>query len=284
MIRRRKEHISIGVILMILAVFIISIFTVPALLNLKNNFEISRYESIKASIIDSAKSKFSASVSDIGKDEVIEYTVKDLIKEGYFKGNEINPLTNKKYNDEDKVVIITKNGSVSYKIISGKTLIKEIKESNIVKNINNEYYYSGSNPSNYISFRNNLYRIVKVDKNDNIYIINNQLEKEIKKSDVESFINSYKNDNYEMLDVFKEIKLLDYNTYLNTKNGKNNSYLDVDNYIYLTQDEIIKVYDNIEGKLIDNTEKAWIRPIIMIDNTLMVERGDGSRIRPYIVN
>lgn len=281
---QRREFVSVGVLLIIISILIISVFAVPAINNLYENFEISKYESTKADIINGAKSKFSASINEIGKNEVVEYTIQELIDEGYLKGNEINPLTGKEYNKDDKVLVISKNGNITYKFINGTTLIKEVKQSSSVKMIDNQYYYVGSNPSNYMSFNEEIYRIVKIDEKNNVYITKEDVNKKIKKEDIDSYLNSYKNDNFSSDEAVLETLLIDSSTYFNTKNGKNESYLDNDNYFWITDSNEVKVYDSLNSIYLSDIENAWINPIIKLESSLVIEKGNGSRINPYVVN
>lgn len=281
---RKKDFVSVGVLLIIVSIFVLSVFAVPAIYNLKENFNISKYESTKSNIINGAKSKFSASVNDIGNDDVVEYTVKELMDEGYLKEVEINPLTGEKYKDDDKVLVISKNGNLSYKFISGNTLLKEIKSSSDVKNVNNSFYYYGKSTKNYISFNEEIYRIIKVDEKNKIYIISERQIKKIEKNNIESFLNIYKNDKLiNSKNYVEKVELLDSETYDNTKKD-NISFIDNDNYFWLKKDNEIKVYDSMNQMYVDEFDKAWINPVIIIDNSLVIEKGNGTRLNPYVVN
>lgn len=281
---KKKEFVSVGLLLILMGIMTLSIFSVPAFLNIKENFIYSKYESTKADIIDGAKSKFSASVNDLNNNEVVEYTVKELIDEGYLKTDEINPLTGKKYNNEDKVLVISKNGKISYKIINGSTLVKEIKKSNDVKIIDNEFYFVGTNPSNYISFNEKIYRIVKMDNKNNIYVVNEETTKKLKYEDIEIYLSSYVNDSIiENKDLVNDVLLLDYQTYQNTR-VYNNSFLEDDNYFWIKYNEEVKVFDSLNSIFLENVEKAWIIPLIKIDSSAVVDKGNGSKINPYVIN
>lgn len=282
---KKKEFASVTVLLIIISLLVVTVFSVPAINNIKENLIISKYESTKSSIINGANKKFSASVNDLGSNEVVEYTVKELIDEGYIKEIGINPLTGEKYKDDDKVLVISKNGNVSYKFINGTTLIKEIKASNDVKLIDNSYYYIGNNSKNYISFNEEIYRIIKVDENNKIYIINENPVKKIEKSSVEAYLSSYKNDKLsKSIELVEKVELLDEKTYNNTKNTSGISFLDNDNYFWIKKDNNINAFDNLNNMYINEFDKAWINPVVIIDNSLVIEKGNGSRIKPYVVN
>lgn len=278
----KKDNISYGVLLIISAIFIISVFSFPALTNIKNNIIGNKYDKSEENIINSAKSKYAGDINNLGENK--EYTIKELIDEGYLKGNEINPLTGEKYNNDDKVIIITKNGITTYKFVGGKTISEIVKDSNGIVNNNEEYYFVGENPNNYISFNEKIYRIIKTNNNDEIYIINDQLEKNIEYTKINSYLKSLKNDNIK--DEYKKVilsnaDLLTLDLYNNTiSEGK--SYLNKDNYIWIKYNNELKVYDFMLNTFTESTS-AWINPIIVIDGTNMVTKGDGSRVNPYCI-
>ena len=100
---KKRDVVSVWILFIISLIFIISIFAVPAINNLKESILLNKFDNSSENIIDGAKSKYSANINDVSKDGIMEYTVNDLIKEGYLKEDEINPITGEKYKKDDKL-------------------------------------------------------------------------------------------------------------------------------------------------------------------------------------
>ena len=56
--------------------------------------------------------------------------------------------------------------------------------------------------------------------------------------------------------------------------------------MWLLNNGTYKMLDGITKQEIDVTsnQKAYIRPIIKLDYSLIVEKGNGSRVNPYVIN
>lgn len=284
---KKRDVVSIWILFIISLIFIISIFAVPAINNLKESILLNKFDNSSENIIDGAKSKYSANINDVSKDGIMEYTVNDLIKEGYLKEDEINPITGEKYKKDDKVLVITKNGYVTYKFVSGTTLINKIKKSDGVQSINDEIYFIGENPNNYISFNEEIYRIIKVDKDNNIVVINDEFDKKISLNKINTYLETKLNDSFNNLSkemIVSKMSVLDYDTYKNTfafdKSFINKNY---DYSIWLYTNEGYKAYNIIDDKITDEKD-AWINPIAKIDYSIIVEKGKGTRTDPYILS
>ena len=259
----------------------------PAINNLKESILLNKFDNSSENIIDGAKSKYSANINDVSKDGIMEYTVNDLIKEGYLKEDEINPITGEKYKKDDKVLVITKNGYVTYKFVSGTTLINKIKKSDGVQSINDEIYFIGENPNNYISFNEEIYRIIKVDKDNNIVVINDEFDKKISLNKINTYLETKLNDSFNNLSkemIVSKMSVLDYDTYKNTfafdKSFINKNY---DYSIWLYTNEGYKAYSIMDDKITDEKD-AWINPIAKLDYSIIVEKGKGTRTDPYILS
>ena len=284
---KKRDVVSVWILFIISLIFIISIFAVPAINNLKESILLNKFDNSSENIIDGAKSKYSANINDVSKDGIMEYTVNDLIKEGYLKENEINPITGEKYKKDDKVLVITKNGYVTYKFVSGTTLINKIKKSDGVQSINDEIYFIGENPNNYISFNEEIYRIIKVDKDNNIVVINDEFDKKISLNKINTYLETKLNDSFNNLSkemIVSKMSVLDYDTYKNTfafdKSFINKNY---DYNIWLYTNEGYKAYSIMDDKITDEKD-AWINPIAKLDYSIIVEKGKGTRTDPYILS
>lgn len=284
---KKRDVVSIWVLFIIALIFIISIFAVPAINNLKESILLNKFDNSSENIIDGAKSKYSANINDVSKDGIMEYTVNDLIKEGYLKEDEINPITGEKYKKDDKVLVITKNGYVTYKFVSGTTLINKIKKSDGVQSINDEVYFIGENPNNYISFNEEIYRIIKIDKDNNIVVINDDFDKKISLNKINTYLETKQNDSFNNLSkemIVSKMSVLDYDTYKNTfsfdKSFINKNY---DYSIWLYTSEGYKAYNMMDDEIIDEKD-AWINPVTKLDYSIIVEKGKGTRTDPYILS
>ena len=284
---KKRDVVSVWILFIISLIFIISIFAVPAINNLKESILLNKFDNSSENIIDGAKSKYSANINDVSKDGIMEYTVNDLIKEGYLKEDEINPITGEKYKKDDKVLVITKNGYVTYKFVSGTTLINKINKSDGVQSINDEIYFIGENPNNYISFNEEIYRIIKVDKDNNIVVINDEFDKKISLNKINIYLETKLNDSFNNLSkemIVSKMSVLDYDTYKNTfafdKSFINKNY---DYSIWLYTKEGYKAYSIMDDKITDEKD-AWINPIAKLDYSIIVEKGKGTRTDPYILS
>lgn len=275
----KKGAVTFSTILMIMLFAVIGVFCIPAFSNLKENFLASNYTSNANNMIQGAKSKFGADISNINKDGILEYTVEELIKEGYIKEEELNSGIDKK----SKVLVIVKNGYVTYKYVNGTTLVNKITSS--MKQINNEYYYTSNNVNNYISFNEEIYRIIKIDDSENILIIKDDYEKELSKNSIEDYLSMIKND--ELSSKYSnmlngEMSVLDTQTYNNTKEN-NETYLNKSYNFWILDNGEYKVFDSMTNSFSDNS-KAYVPVVIKLDISILCESGDGSRVNPFIIS
>lgn len=169
------------------------------------------YEKLETKMKDIAKSyieKGKVEKPKINNDEVV-ITLDDMLKNGDIEN--LNKLFGKKKKEtfecNGKVTVTNINNHLNYSTYLScnneyktKRLAEEIlKNEKIVTegiglyNINNEYIYRGEIKNNYVSFNNNLYRIIKIFDDGTIRLINtnkinnvkwdNRYNPDVKKSD-----------------------------------------------------------------------------------------------------
>ena len=166
---KNKAYTLIELISVIVILSIITVITVPKVIDIIGVSRLTAYNFSKKNIIKSAQLNY---LADVNNSKVIEYTVDDLITNGYLKKDIKNPLTNEKYEDT-KVLITNENGQVSYAYIEGDTLydiIVKLNDKDGVYKQDNDYIFKGINSNNYISFDGNIYRILKIDIYRNVYL------------------------------------------------------------------------------------------------------------------
>ena len=168
----KKGFTLIELLSVIVILAVIAAIAYPKVLDVIGASRVSAYNSAKGNIIESAKLKY---LADVNASKVTEYSVSDLISDGYLKKGIKNPLTNKEY-ENTKVVIINDNGKISYEYVEGNTLYDSINNLDDKEGLykENDYYiYKGINANNYISFNEEVYRILKMDSYRNMYIVKN---------------------------------------------------------------------------------------------------------------
>lgn len=276
----KKDEISNSVLIIISFLFILSVFSYPAIDNIITKYKNYKFDKNEQYLLNVAKSKYSGDIASLNENK--EYTIKELISEGLLTGKEINPITGKEYKEDDKVIVVIKNGVATYKFVDGKTLTEIIKLNTVLKN--DEYYYEGLNPNNYISFNEQIYKIIKTTENNEVYIINENLEEKVELEKINNYFNTYLNDKikeeYKKL-IIKDLDVLTLKDYEYTKLD-NNSYLYKDNLFWMKVNNEIKSFDFLINNFV-TSQKSWINPIIVIDGTNIVTKGDGSRLNPYCI-
>ena len=275
----KKGFTLIEVLSVIVILSVICAIAYPKIIDVIESSRISAYNSAKGNIIESAKLKYLASVNGA---KVTEYTVDDLISSGYLSKNTKNPITSKDY-ENTKVVITNDNGKVSYSYIDSKTLYDVIsKKDGIYKN-NEDYIFKGSNAYNYISFNEEIYRILKIDELRNVYIIKDEDKTTINKNNIDEYITSYYNDNYaqEIKSKIISFEVLDYEDYIN-------SYIKDDTFIINNNDIWVKYLDEYKSlsyikNELNNKENANIRLVLKLKNDITIIGGEGTQLNPYLI-
>lgn len=213
-------------------------------------------------IIIAARSMALDNIDSLKESNVI--TIKDLIKNKYLTGDEINPSTNEKYDENTRIYIIVKNGQLEDIYLSGELFRNTLSCEDVC-------YIQDRN---YIEFNNDTYRILKIDKEGNIYIYNNDIKK-VDKNDIDKTIknkfNSFNNSNIvNVINISKDDLL------------KGN--VDIEENIVVSTSEGYKIYnvDTNEVEEISNG-KVNIFPIIVLDKDITYVLGDGSKFNPFIL-
>ncbi len=275
-----------SVVIILILIFIIC----PMILN---SVEQSRYISFNESkdrILKSAENKYSADVSNVSN-TITEYTVGELIESGYISKDVKNPLTGKKYDDDTKVIVSNENGKIKLYYISGSTILELVKKLNSKDGIyyeNDEYIYKGTEAKNYISFNQEIYRIIKVDKMGYMYIIKENCDKTIKKNNIKSNLSTTYNDKY---DVYMK-KIMASKLDVITKDLYINSFINDDTYIkgnkniWIKTENDYEIIDSVNSDIYipASNEGACIKYVIKLKNNVVIENGDGSQLNPYTIN
>lgn len=278
----KRAYTLVEILSVIVILAVISAIAYPKIIDVIGSSRLTAYNVSKNGIIKSAKIKY---LSDVNNSKVIEYTVDDLINDGYLKKDIKNPITNEKY-DNTKVIITNENDKISYSYVEGKTLFDLINTKNDKDGLyeeNEVLLYKGINSKNYVSFNGEIYRIIKCDKYRNIYILKDT-KKNVNKSDITDYVNSYYNDNYSeiMKDNIVSYNLLDYSDYINSFLNKE-SFITINNDIFIKNNNDYKVLSYLSNELIQK-ENANILLVIKIKNSLTVQSGSGTQLDPYIIN
>lgn len=284
----KKGFTLIELLSVIIILAVISVIAYPKILDVIESSKISAFSSSKKLIIDSAKNKY---LADATNANVTEYKVVDLIEDGYIQKGAKNPLTGKEYNDDAKVLITNEDGNINFYYIDGETLISKIQnlnEENGLYKENDGYIYKGKNAKNYISFNEEIYRIIKVDDNGYIYILKNDCNNLIEKNNVSENLQTMYNDEY----IESVKKMIQENIGLLTRNLYENSIIDGGTYI--TNGNDMWISDGTEYKILtsdtneminsDNNSKACTKIVLKLKNYLVIENGEGTQFNPYIVN
>lgn len=218
------------------------------------------------------------------------------------------------YLENDKKLEVTKNVL---------TLSNSIKDqyfnTESLKQVKEDYYLHGNDINNYVSYSNLLWRVVKINKDDSIVLVTENVVGTLAYSDStvsynesninkwlneEKFIKMLKSRDYYLVnnsicidevsnvsdtscnikDDSSYIGLLSLNDYLNT--GGNNGFINNNKYTYLTNktSENKVWYITDEGKLdnSDGSEIIGLRPTITLKPNLEIEGGNGTIESPYV--
>lgn len=218
------------------------------------------------------------------------------------------------YLDNQKTINKTEN-----KKTSDNLALTIINNSNL-KEINNEQYFYNDASNNYLKYSNLIWRIIKIDNEDTIYLISDNVLTMLNNTDqnyIYSWLNSSENLNTGILqknlndtsnyltnykvcdDNVTDIKnitcdktnntnligLLSILDYINT--GGEKSFINNNKYTYLSNkdDNNMLWYINDEGKLgISTNEDIYgIKPVIRLNNNLKAISGNGTSKNPYII-
>ncbi len=195
-------------------------------------------------------------------------------------------------------------------------VVKKLNET-VKKQLKNDTYYKGTEPNNYIYFSNVLFRILKISDN-NVVIVSDSDVSNVNYDSIDKWFNYYDSNLTESAK-----KLIVKSKYCNMKiNDKNinvtncNSYSKKTNYGLLSMTDINNTLDNGESYLLagtitwtsnivdnknyyafrnifynsdsiyyafDKRHNLGIRPVITIKGDTLIEDGDGSYDKPYVL-
>jgi hypothetical protein len=192
-------------------------------------------------------------------------TIRDLIRKKYLNGTEIDPVTKKEYDENTRIVIEIKN--------------KEIKDIYITNILFKNKFSCDSvcylDFDNYVYFDNDIYRIIKLDQQGNIYITKNEI-KQINKDDIDFYFknlfNSYNKDIVSNVVSISDIDLRKSNIVEKQKN------------IVVNTNSGYKMF-NIDTEKVEEIkdQKVSVYPVIVLKNDITYEKGKGTKFNPYVL-
>lgn len=219
----------------------------------------------ESSIINAAKDMVSDNINKYEDGETI-ITIKELIKNKYLTGFEVNPSTNRVYDEDIRIIVTIENGNIK----------DAYMKNDLFKNVFSCDNVCYLNDNNYIAFNNDTYRILKIDQEDNIYMFNNDY-KLVDSKDIDSTLKSYYND----LDknIVKNVVSISLNDI------ENSELINIEDNIFVNTNSGYKLYDSITEKVENVTDKkANLIPVIILKDDITYEMGEGTKFSPYVIN
>ena len=256
--------------LLIALLFILSIFALfkSQIINYQNLIKASVIDSeMNELVINSAKSMVNKNINKYKKDEVIKITIFDLINKDYIEEDIFDKEPNLK--EDDIVYVFLENHKIVDVYIKSKTLKDYLFEKDLNDNfivINDSKYFVGNPSDNYLYFDNEIYRIIKVTKNGNIFIINDDKNEKINIKDLKD---------YYLDDKIIPLTLEEYN---NTKLN-NETFLDKEYEYFLKDNNEFKIINNYTNK-----SEAYLRNVVMLSSDVTIENGNGTILNPFIIS
>lgn len=279
----KKGFTLIELLAVIAILAVISVIAYPKVIDTIGASRLTAYNVSKSNIVDAAKLKY---LSDVNSTSITEYTVQDLIDTGYIKKGTKNPLTDEDYDNNTKVLITNNKGVVRYEYVEGKILYDYVStksEKENVYKVNNEFIYKGKDSLNYVSFNKDVYRLVKVDMYRCAYLVKETDEK-IDKQNIEEYEKSYTNDNFDeevRNKLFSDASIISLELY-NQTILNNSSYINMDNNDWIKDNNEYKVMTmNNEFTSVDSA-KTYI--VLKLNGNVTVSGGNGTQLKPYILN
>lgn len=279
----KKGFTLIELLAVIAILAVISVIAYPKVIDTIGVSRLTAYNVSKSNIVDAAKLKY---LADVNSTSITEYTVQDLMDTGYIKKGTKNPLTDEYYDNNTKVLITNNKGVVRYEYVEGKTLYDYVStksEKENVYKVNNEFVYKGKDSLNYVSFNKDVYRLVKVDMYRCAYLVKETDEK-IDKQNIEEYEKSYTNDNFDeevRNKLFSDASIISLELY-NQTILNNSSYINMDNNDWIKDNNEYKVMTmNNEFTNVDSA-KTYI--VLKLNGNVTVSGGNGTQLKPYILN
>ena len=210
-------------------------------------------------IISSARKMIRDNINNY--DGEVVFTINDLIANRYLSDKDVE----KEINRNDRVIAIVKKHTIEDIYIKGELLINKFKCDNVCY----------MNEENYIAFNNDIYRILKVDFEGNIYITNNEW-KEISFDKIDSLLVKERNN----LDS-RIISGIDLLTIDDIKNSK---MLELEDNIYIKEKKQYKTYNVLSNSIDENPKKKANVMFLIKLNNVTYEMGNGTEFNPYVIN
>ena len=267
-----KKRFIYWVILIVL-IFILAYFIFSSSIFDNINNKASLSETNSASVLEDVRAYVTNNINKYKDNEEVIFTKNDLIVNSVIK--EDNNL-----DKDSRVYVIVHNGFVTDAYIKNRSinnyLMNEVKSDNFIQK-DGSYYYIGDDVSNYIEFNNELYRIIKVNNEGNIFIIKNDKEDVVNINKIDTSIQIFKNKKY--YNYIENVTLLNISDYNNTIKD-NKTYLE-SSYKYFVNTS--NGYIVING-IMDNEDEAALKLVIEINKDASYEKGVGSLVDPIIIS
>lgn len=192
-------------------------------------------------------------------------TVKDLEDNKYMTGKEINPLSDQEYSPNVRIISQISNGNISDIFVKNEPFRNAFSCSDVCY----------INDNNYIKFENEIYQIMKVDSDGYAYITNGRTRNS-KVDIIDNKLNSIKN-GYDSKIVKNVISLT-------ITDFENSNIIEKDKDLFLNSSTGYKIYNSTSEVITDVEDvESNFMPIIMINNEVTYEMGDGSKFNPYVI-
>ena len=199
-------------------------------------------------------------------DGVVELSIDYLKKVGYMTGDEIYEKTGLPFGDDLRVSVFVQNNEVI------DAFLKNIPF-NVLYECNDICYV---NRDNYIAINGKVYRILKIDYNNTVYIVENKYIKS-KSNLIDSTLSNYYNDNYD--NVFKNVISITYADLISS------TFINKEDNLVVNTGEGYKLYNVISEATEEmNNDYVNIVPVIMLNEDVMYENGTGTSMDPFIIN
>lgn len=211
-------------------------------------------------VIQAAENMIYDNIDDYDGENTI--TISDLIKRKYLKEKELNSKIDKK----TRIIFTVEKGKIIDIYLKNRLFTDKFSCL--------ETCYI--NEKKYVAFNNDIYMIMKIDKEKNVYITKGST-KIVNYDDIDSEIKKLTNK------FDKNIVLSVINVSYN--DIKNSNILDIDNNLYIKNNNEYQIYNFISKKFEKaNDSKAGIIPIVVLKSDITYEMGDGSKFNPYIIS
>lgn len=221
-------------------------------------------EEEKNIIIEKAKKYIEDNINNFdGKNEIV---LKNLIEENYLTEEEKADVTRDLYDENTRIFFEIENTKIKDIYLKDEMFNKLFKCSDVCY----------INDNNYIYYNNDVYQIIKVDSNGNIYITNNEI-KAINTKDINTILRN----KYNELDK----KISNTIDFVTIDDIHNSSIINPERDLIISSSTGYKIYDTVINDVrdidVDHIDAIFV---IKILNTVNYKTGDGTRFNPYVVS